>query len=128
MENGWTDLKDKERRERKDEWVETAESLGFCLNNQILLFMWSKLLHIATGHVQKLNDCKEREWQANGLTQECNGALRKALWMDVYVVYLVTFEPSLWHIIELFFFKKKKGGGQWPCPNYREMMRHNRDL
>lgn len=53
--------KEKENR-RRDEvmnTVETAESLGFSLNNQILLFMWSKLLHTAMGHVQKLNDCKE---------------------------------------------------------------------
>lgn len=56
--------------------VETAESLGFCLNNQILLFMWSKLLHTATGHVQKLNGCKESEWQANGLLWECDEVLR----------------------------------------------------
>lgn len=34
------------------------------------------LLHTATGHVQKLNDYKESEWQANGLLWECKEALR----------------------------------------------------
>lgn len=48
VENGEMDER---RTKRKDEWVETAESLGFCLNNQTLLFMWSKLLLTATGHV-----------------------------------------------------------------------------
>lgn len=41
--------------------------------------MWSKLLHTAMGHVQKLNDCKESEWQANGLLWECGEALRGKL-------------------------------------------------
>lgn len=60
-----------QREKRKDEWVETAESLGFCLNNQILLFMWSKLLRSATGHVEKLNDCKE---DGDKLMDFCEGA------------------------------------------------------
>lgn len=41
--------------------------------------MWSKLLHTATGHVQKLNDCKGSEWQANGLLWECEEALWRKL-------------------------------------------------
>ena len=41
--------------------VETAESLGYSLNDQILLFMCSKLAHAATGHVQKLNGCENSE-------------------------------------------------------------------
>lgn len=59
--------------------VETAESYGFSMNNLMLLFMGSKLLHTAIGHVKKLNDCEESPWQANGLQWECKEALRVEL-------------------------------------------------
>lgn len=64
--------------------------------------MWSKLLHTATGHVQKLNDCKESERQANG-----TGSARQhseGSYVDMHTVYLVTFATSSWLIIGLFSF------------------------
>lgn len=54
----------------RDSWVTWLLS-----EYQILLFIQSELRHTATGHVQKLNDCKESEWQANGLLWECEEAL-----------------------------------------------------
>lgn len=106
-----------QREKRKDEWVETAESLGFCLNNQILLFMWSKLLRSATGHVEKLNDCKERQRQANGLlrgsVEALQGKLRGRLCM------LFAWWRSWHHDLQRLFFCL------WFCASqsYRKMMR-----
>lgn len=99
--------------------VETAESLGFCLNNQILLFMWCKLLHTATSHVQKLNDWKDSEWQANELKWECEE--------ELYVDGTLFTWWHLWHhygtllgCFSFFFFLNEV---QWSCPNYREVMK-----
>lgn len=106
-----------QREKRKDEWVETAESLGFCLNNQILLFMWSKLLRSATGHVEKLNDCKERQRQANGLLRGSVEALRGKLRGRLCMLFAWW---RLWHhdVPRLFFCL-------WFCASqsYRKMMR-----
>lgn len=66
------------------------------------------LLHTATGHVQKLNDYKESEWQANGLLWECKEALRgnlcgcaHCLLGDIYNI--ITSLAHHWLVFTLFW-------------------------
>lgn len=66
------------------------------------------LLHTATGHVQKLNDYKESEWQANGLLWECKEALRgnlcgcpHCLLGDIYNIIISL--AHHWLVFTLFF-------------------------
>lgn len=79
----------------------SAESLGFGLNNHILLFIWNKQLRGATGHAQKLNDCKESERQTNGLLWAHKKPLEGGC-VHVCTVYLVTFATWLRQIFRLF--------------------------
>lgn len=87
-----------QREKRKDEWVKTAESLGFCLKNQILLFMWSRLLPLPQA-LRKSWMTKERQWRANELLWGCVAALRG----NQCGRLCTWFGTSLWHLLGLFF-------------------------
>lgn len=88
----------KKRKEGKNEMIEySTDGWVTCLNNQILLFMWSKLLHAAMGHMQKLND------KLMGFCV-CASKNSKGSYADVHAVCLVIFATSLKLILGLFFF------------------------
>ena len=125
----WIPMKERKRVKEEDDRIPKRQlsHIASVWNNQMVLFMWSRLHHAATGHVQQLNYCKASEWQANGLLWECEEPPRGEMHA---CVYFVTFATSSRLIFGLFSFPSLSGfsSREWGCPNNTWSNDGERDL